>query len=123
MYELIFAAGLCAAIDGDTLRCGNDRVRLWGIDAPERGDPGADAARVALDKLIHRKQVECIRKGTSHGRFVAQCHAVHYPLYPLTAARTEYDLSCEMLRGKYAVEWLRYSHNYYAKCSQGRTKP
>src|ERR1700712_1173347 len=25
----------CRVVDGDTLRCGNERVRLLGIDAPE----------------------------------------------------------------------------------------
>lgn len=27
----------CRAVDGDTLRCGNERIRLLGIDAPEMG--------------------------------------------------------------------------------------
>ena len=27
----------CKAVDGDTLRCGRERVRLLGIDAPEMG--------------------------------------------------------------------------------------
>lgn len=30
----------CAVIDGDTLRCGDERIRLADIDAPETG-PGA----------------------------------------------------------------------------------
>lgn len=45
--------GHCRAVDGDTLRCGSERVRLLGIDAPEmpghcrrgrrcvKGDPNA----------------------------------------------------------------------------------
>lgn len=51
----------CVAIDGDTLRCGDERVRLLGLDAPELhtcrkgrvcvvGD--AVAARDALARLI-----------------------------------------------------------------------
>lgn len=28
-------ATMCTAIDGDTLRCGSERIRLLGIDAPE----------------------------------------------------------------------------------------
>lgn len=51
----------CIAIDGDTLRCGDERVRLLGLDAPElhhcrqgrvcvAGDPVA--AKDALARLI-----------------------------------------------------------------------
>lgn len=51
----------CIAIDGDTLRCGAERVRLLGLDAPElhacrkgrvcvSGDPVA--AKDALARLI-----------------------------------------------------------------------
>ena len=33
---ILLAASLaCHAIDGDTMRCGKDRIRLLGIDAPE----------------------------------------------------------------------------------------
>lgn len=29
--------GTCRAVDGDTLRCNGERIRLLGIDAPEKG--------------------------------------------------------------------------------------
>jgi endonuclease YncB( thermonuclease family) len=32
---LIAPLAVCVAVDGDTLRCGSERVRLLGIDAPE----------------------------------------------------------------------------------------
>lgn len=32
---LLTLAGPCAAIDGDTIRCGREVIRLIGIDAPE----------------------------------------------------------------------------------------
>jgi endonuclease YncB( thermonuclease family) len=41
------AAETCAAVDGDTLRCGDRRVRLADVDAPEMGGcapDGSDAA-------------------------------------------------------------------------------
>lgn len=58
MFE---ALALCVAVDGDTLRCGAERVRLLGLDAPElhhcrkgrvcvEGDPVA--AKDALARLI-----------------------------------------------------------------------
>lgn len=41
---LILAALLaCHVIDGDTLRCGSERIRLLGIDAPD--DPGNGRCR------------------------------------------------------------------------------
>lgn len=119
MFDLIFAAGLCHAIDGDTLDCKGQRLRLWGIDAAERQAPGGRLATDKLNALIHRRQLECIIKGKSYERIVVKCHAVSFPAWPITAIRTEYDLACEMLRAKQAVEWLRFSHNYYASCSKG----
>lgn len=44
----------CRAIDGDTLACGSERVRIMGLDAPEmRGECPAEvaAARAAKDRL------------------------------------------------------------------------
>lgn len=37
-----------SVIDGDTLIAGNDRIRLWGIDAPEKGEPHYETAKMAL---------------------------------------------------------------------------
>jgi micrococcal nuclease len=38
ILSLLAAAAIvqCVAIDGDTLRCGSEKVRLAGIDAPDR---------------------------------------------------------------------------------------
>ena len=53
------APGPCTATDGDTIRCGSERIRLLGIDAPELpghcrpgrhcapGDPEASKASLA----------------------------------------------------------------------------
>lgn len=35
MIELVALTCALVAIDGDTLRCGRERIRLLGIDAPE----------------------------------------------------------------------------------------
>lgn len=54
---------LCERVlDGDTFKSGETRVRLWGIDAPEKGQPYADEARARLKELIEGKAVRLERK-------------------------------------------------------------
>lgn len=45
-------------VDGDTFIAENDRIRLWGIDAPEKEDPLFDISKFALTKLLG-KNVRC----------------------------------------------------------------
>lgn len=79
----LIAAALtaCTATDGDTLRCGDERVRLLGIDAPELHGcrPGRQcvagdgaAARGALVELLAGHQLTIERTGTDvYGRTLA----------------------------------------------------
>ena len=89
--------------DGDTIRCGDLRVRLAGIDAPELpghcragrqcvdGDPFASAAN--LENLISSKPLACVAIETdAYGRTVAFC------------ASGQIDLSCAQLHSGNAVE-------------------
>ena len=59
-------------IDGDTLVVRYDgestSVRLWGIDTPERGEPGADEATEALKKRV----ADC--RGVIRIRFIPSEH-------------------------------------------------
>jgi endonuclease YncB( thermonuclease family) len=75
--------GTARIVDGDTIEIKDQKIRLWGIDAPEPaqrctegGTPypcGLDASR-ALAKLIGRKPVTCTRRDTDrYGRMVAVC--------------------------------------------------
>ncbi|MDK2768089.1 MAG: thermonuclease family protein [Sphingomonas sp.] len=74
--------GGCVAVDGDTLRCGSERVRLLGIDAPELpghcqqgrrcapGDPYASTR--SLRAALARGPVTLRRFGQDHyGRTLA----------------------------------------------------
>lgn len=69
-------------VDGDTLRFGNIRVRLYGIDAPElrdergQGTAAGEGARRALLRLAGGRPIRCAGVGQplSYGRLVALCH-------------------------------------------------
>lgn len=106
---MIAALFLClapVAVDGDTLRCGGELVRLIGIDAPElpghcrKGrvcTPGDGfAAKRAMAELVARGAVKCASVGRDHyGRTLARCDAGGV------------DLSCAMIASGQAV--VRYS--------------
>ena len=64
-------------VDGDTFVLEDDtRVQIWGIDAPEKGQPYADKAMAALDKTLKgRKLTLRIRETDQYGRKVAEVSA------------------------------------------------
>jgi len=73
-----FQATVTAVHDGDTLTLDTgQRVRLWGVDAPETksrrwaAQPGADGARDALAAMTMMQIVEVEQKGRSYDRIVA----------------------------------------------------
>lgn len=93
-------------VDGDTLRCDSVRIRLLGIDAPERpghcrpgrrctpGDPFASTAN--LERIVSAGPLTCRADGEdSYGRTLARCEAAGV------------DLSCAQLAGGFAIR--RYS--------------
>lgn len=64
-------------MDGDTFRTPDKtRVRLWGIDAPEKNQPYADESRARLKELIEGKAVRLEWKDKDqHSREVAIVYA------------------------------------------------
>lgn len=107
-------AGTVRVVDGDTIDVAGQRVRIWGIDAPERAQtcaatPGAwrtyecgrDATAV-MDELTRGRRVTCVPRGSpSYGRTVAICS---------TEAG---DLGGAMVRRGWAIDVPRYSHGAY----------
>lgn len=105
----IIACNAPSVHDGDTLRCGPDRIRLFGVDAPEvrRGqtaaEPFAYEARAELVRLT-RGRVACrLVDRDRYGRIVAKCWSDRTP-----------DINAALIRSGFAVEYRRYSKGLYA---------
>jgi endonuclease YncB( thermonuclease family) len=97
--------GLAQVVDGDTLTLGPQRIRLFGIDAPEAKQTCriksstwacGTAATAALRSMVEGKQVNCVPLDTDiYGRTVAQCRAGGK------------DLGAELMRSGLAVVYDR----------------
>ena len=109
--EAADASGPVQVVDGDTLRIGARRIRLHGIDAPERAQrcAGADGrpyscgaqATEALTRLIGNGRPACAERDRDrYGRSVAVC---------TLAGR---DLNRAMVAAGWAVAYTRYSRDY-----------
>jgi micrococcal nuclease len=69
---VVFAA--CAAIDGDTLRCGRERVRLARVDSPEVAEGGGREAKEWLRLKVTGHRVVCVVSGRErYGRLLGEC--------------------------------------------------
>lgn len=91
------AFGQGRAVDGDTIELGGARIRLFGIDAPERRQPGARAATDNLRRLMAGRRVSCEKIDRDrYGRDVSLCRA------------DGVDLSAEQVRLGHAVVWCYY---------------
>ena len=62
-------------VDGDTFYLQGYSIRVWGINAPERGERGYLEATRALQNLVTRREMSCTPVGTNHDRVVAACTA------------------------------------------------
>lgn len=113
--------GYARVIDGDTLRIGQVRIRLAGIDAPERDQtcetPSGtvrcgEVATAGLRDIIADNEVRCERRDTDrYGRMVAICWAGYDP-HDHTAGVI---LNSQMVRLGLAIDYARYSHGEYAR--------
>jgi endonuclease YncB( thermonuclease family) len=93
--------------DGDTIKFGKERVRLWGIDAPESkqlcpdGWPAGRAATTYIRTLLKDHTVTCEARGHDrYGRTIGLCRA------------DGVDIQAAMVRAGMAWAFVRYSHDY-----------
>ena len=86
MIDTIVALALaCSVTDGDTIRCGDERIRITGIDAPEtrgcrRGrqcvEGDGHASTRSMEALLNGAQLTILRLGRDrYGRTLAVIYA------------------------------------------------
>jgi len=106
-------SGVPSITDGDTIKILNKRIRLHGIDAPEKKQiciknfkeySCGKKATIALIKKIDGKKVLCKVQDTKdrYRRYIGVCFA------------GKVNLNKWMVRNGYAVSFRRYSKDYIA---------
>ena len=98
------AARVVAVHDGDTITvmsaAGEVRVRLFGIDAPERGQPFSNASRHALDAMVGGRDVLVFEHGRDgYGRLLGRVVA------------GVVDANAAQVRAGYAWVYRRFSQD------------
>lgn len=96
-------------VDGDTLYLAGEkrRIRLFGVDAPERGEPGFDAARADLERLVADERLRCdVVAIDRYDRPVARCR--------LDDGR---EINRALIGTPHVREYCRFSGGLYGGCA------
>ncbi|MFC7380554.1 thermonuclease family protein [Brevundimonas sp. GCM10030266] len=115
--------GEAIAVDGDTIEIGGQRIRLWGIDAPEgrqsciRDGEHWDCGQVAtfhVVQMIMDREVKCepVGRPDRYRRIVARC-SVKWELDGGEAGWEWADLNRQIVRNGWALNYDRYSGGEY----------
>ncbi len=108
-------------IDGDTIRIHSEKIRLYGIDAPEKKQICKDKkgkdykcgekAKDQLKKIIRNKKVNCNRKGKDrYRRSISICYA------------DSENINQMMVKSGWALAYRRYSKDYLPEEKIARNK-
>ena len=65
----------CIAVDGDTLVCNHQKVRLINVYAAEMNQPGGAAAKKKMQALVQNREVGLVTHGHDrYGRILAEVY-------------------------------------------------
>jgi len=122
-FAQTFTGTVARIQDGDTFDLCDvaacHRIRICGIDAPERRQPGAQAATDALGAIVKNQTVRCVQVGsgtvcdgrsrpTNRNRYVAQCFVAND------------DIADVLVKDGHACDWVRFSGGHYSRGGQGK---
>ena len=110
-YGVKYLSGPATVIDGDTIVVSGRKIRLFGIDAPEKNQPcwyaagkkypcGYTAAR-HLRKMIQGKTVRCDARGKDRYRRVIGLCTID-----------DLEIGGSMVSAGHAMAYVRYSSRY-----------
>ena len=103
---------LCASVsvwDGDSLRCGAERIRIHALDCAELREPGGPEAKRALIALLAGRTITIERRGRDrYGRTVAKLYADNA------------DVAMKMIASGVCKEYCKYSRGEYGSCPNYR---
>jgi endonuclease YncB( thermonuclease family) len=108
-------AGRASVIDADTIEIHGQRIRIWGVDAPEGGQTCQDTSgneyrcgQIGAMKLASylndAQPIVCAQRDTDqYGRIVATCENIYGQ-----------DLARWLVRDGHALDWPQFSKGAYA---------
>lgn len=89
-------------IDGDTFIASKRRIRVWGIDAPEKGEPAFTASGWLLQALMNDGALTCkLVDIDKYKREVMHCLI------------DGFDIAAMMVKMGMARDYIKYSGGYY----------
>jgi endonuclease YncB( thermonuclease family) len=109
-------AGKAHVIDGDSLEVADERIRLFGIDAPEHDqtcgrEPCGEQAIDALKRKVEGRAVSCTQRDLDrYGRIVAACYL------------DGVDVGGWMVESGLAVAYTTYSTDYVGAEQKARQR-
>jgi|TARA_B110000259_G_scaffold90870_1_gene105517 endonuclease YncB( thermonuclease family) len=113
--------GIPVITDGDTIKISNNKIRLHGIDAPEKNqkcnknEKEYNCGTIATEALINKiskNAVNCLiqKNKDRYNRFIGVCFV------------GQEDLNKWMVRNGYAIAYRRYSKDYILDEEYAKTK-